>query len=161
MRKTPSRLSTALPLLALALFLGVAAGACRSAGPPDRAPSQIAFGTQMARQGLWSEALFRFRQAERLEPANPRVHNNMAVALEALGKFDEALEHYRKALELDPGNREAKANYARFVEFYQGFRPREEKAAPAEAPEPPPAPGEPATAPEDGATVPEDGPPPR
>lgn len=160
MRQTPSRLSTALPLLSLALLLGLAAGACRSAGPPDRASSQLAFGTQMARQGLWSEALFRFRQAERMEPSNPRIHNNIAVALEALGRFDDALGHYRKALELDPGNREAKANYARFVEFYQGFRPREEKAArPGESA--PPRAEAAAPVPEDGAPAPEDGRPPR
>ncbi|MEE8523565.1 MAG: hypothetical protein V3T72_06505, partial [Thermoanaerobaculia bacterium] len=49
---------------------------------PNNAPDQLAFGVQMAKRGLWSEALFRFKQAERLRPGDPRVLNNMAVAFE-------------------------------------------------------------------------------
>jgi Tfp pilus assembly protein PilF len=88
--------------------------------------SQLSFGVQMAKRGLWSEALFRFRQAEKTEPGNPRVLNNLAVAYEAVGLFDEALETYKAALKADPANRELRRNYARFIEFYQSFRPDEE-----------------------------------
>ncbi len=107
----------------------------------------------MARRGLWREALFRFRQAERLDPDNPRIYNNLAVAYEATGEFDRALEYYQKALRAAPDNRETRGNYARFVEFYQAFRPKEDAAsdrgaaaAPAgtqPAAEPPPAPAAP------------------
>lgn len=83
---------------------------------------QLAFGAKMAQQGLWSEALFRFRQAERLEPGNVRAMNNVAVALEATGKFEDALAAYQKALKADPTNVELKRNYGRFVEFYQSFK---------------------------------------
>ncbi len=87
------------------------------------AESQLAFGVQMAKRGLWNEALFRFLEAERLEPGNPRILNNLAVACEAVGRFDDALEYYRRALAADPGNKDLKRNYASFLEFYQGFRP--------------------------------------
>ena len=87
--------------------------------------AQLAFGVEMAKRGLWSEALFRFKQAGRKDPGNPRILNNMAVAYEALGNFEKALDHYQEAIRSDPGNRELKRNYSRFVEFYRAFKPAE------------------------------------
>jgi tetratricopeptide (TPR) repeat protein len=92
------------------------------------AGSQLEFGVDMAKRGLWNEALFRFRQAERERPGDPQVLNNIAVAYEALGLFEEALEAYRKALDVSPSNRDLRANYSRFHEFYQSFRPVEPEA---------------------------------
>jgi Flp pilus assembly protein TadD len=83
------------------------------------------FGVKMAQRGLWSEALFRFEQAQRQAPGDPRVLNNLAVAYEATGQFDKALASYQQALQAAPTNRELRRNYARFVEFYQSFRPQE------------------------------------
>lgn len=97
---------------------------------PDR---QLDFGTDMASRGLWSEALFRFRQAEEQSPNDPRILNNIAVSLEALGLYDEALEAYRQAVEASPSLEHAKRNYARFVEFYQAYRGGEVDAEDAAA----------------------------
>lgn len=143
-RRMFSRLTAlVLPCLLLA--------ACGANANPNQVASQLSFGVDMARRGLWSEALFRFQQAERLEPQSPRVLNNLAVAYEATGDFDKALDYYKRALQISPDNREARANYSRFVEFYQGFRAQERRAqgapgagaegtapAPAAAPEPVP-----------------------
>jgi len=90
---------------------------------PATSPAQLDFGVEMAKRGLWSEALFRFRQAERHTPGNGRVLNNMAVAYEALGQFENALEYYQNAIKADPANRDLKRNYSRFVEFYRAFEP--------------------------------------
>lgn len=135
------RLGTLLVGLGVLLLLPTMA----SAGP---ASEQLEFGVTMAKRGLWSEALFRFQQAERLEPANSRVLNNLAVAYEANGMFEKALEAYQKALKTDPGSRDLKENYSRFVEFYQSFKaqPAEaaeggEEGAPEPQPEPEPEPG--------------------
>lgn len=87
---------------------------------------QLDFGVQMAKRGLWSEALFRFKQAEKTQPGDPRILNNLAVAYEAVGLFEEALETYKQALKADPANRELRRNYARFIEFYQSFKPDDE-----------------------------------
>ncbi len=87
--------------------------------------AQLAFGVEMAKRGLWSEALFRFKQAARSDPGNPRILNNTAVAYEALGNFEKALDFYQEAIKTDPGNRELKRNYSRFVEFYRAFKPAE------------------------------------
>jgi tetratricopeptide (TPR) repeat protein len=105
--------SAALPLLL---------AGCRHYGRPDQPSSQLSFGVNMAQHGLWSEALFRFHQAESLDPNNPRIQNDLAVAYEAAGDYDKALETYKKGLKLDPNSKELRANYARFVEFYQGFK---------------------------------------
>src|SRR5689334_17203742 len=98
---------------------------------------QLTFGTQMAQRGLWNEALFRFRQAEKLEPGNVKAMNNVAVALEAIGKFDDALAAYQQALKADPNSVELKRNYGRFVEFYQSFK-NKPKTEPVLVPTKPP-----------------------
>lgn len=130
--------SRALVLFSFALA-GLAVG-CTAAKPPIDPRSQLRFGVEMAQRGLWNEALFRFQVARDRAPDDPRANNNLAVALEAVGRFDEALAAYREAIRLDPANRQLKQNYSRFVEFYQGFRPPAPAgSAPAATPVPPPA----------------------
>lgn len=135
----------------LSLFLSILLTACGSRyGRPGTAGSQLAFGVDMARRGLWSEALFRFHQAARIEPQNPRVLNNLGVAYEATGDYDKALSFYQQALKIEPDNRELRANYGRFVEFYQAYRGKEgtDKGTGAQPAQPgaaaPPAPQPPA-----------------
>ena len=138
--REPFRQRAAILTLAIFPLLLTACGG--GYGRPEQPGSQLAFGVDMARRGLWSEALFRFHQAERLDPNNPRVYNNLAVAYEATGDFDKALEYYQRALRISPENRELRANYTRFVEFYQGFKPQEGKegaaAQPSSGTPPPP-----------------------
>jgi len=158
-----SRIRLCAALAALPLLL---AGCGNHYGHPDKPSSQLAFGVDMARHGLWSEALFRFHEAERLDPGNPRVQNNLGVAYEAAGEYDKALDYYKKALKLDPNSKELRANYSRFVEFYQGFKPTEQKTPPSSVPAdahrppeaPPPPAGSPLGVPE--PTTPEPPPPP-
>jgi Tfp pilus assembly protein PilF len=109
-----------LGILALSVLLAASAEAQKK---PPRAQDQVQFGVDMAQRGLWSEALFRFRQAERLGDNRASVFNNIAVAYEALGLFDQAQAYYKKALDVDPRNVGLKRNYSRFVEFYQSFKP--------------------------------------
>jgi hypothetical protein len=111
---------TAALLVLLASALPIAS--CTGYGKPNQPSTELAFGVDMARRGLWSEALFRFHAAERADPENPRVQNNLGVAYEAQGDFDKALGYYKRALQLAPNNREMRANYTRFVEFYQSFK---------------------------------------
>jgi Tfp pilus assembly protein PilF len=110
-----------LGFLALSVLLAASAGAAKEKTP--RAQGQVEFGVDMAQRGLWSEALFRFRQAERMGDNRASVLNNIAVAYEALGQFDQAQTYYKKALDQDPRNVGLKRNYSRFVEFYQSFKP--------------------------------------
>ena len=128
---------TRVRLVSLALVLFLPLLGCGSSHRSSvTADSQVAFGVSMAQRGLWSEAYFRFQQAQRLEGGNsPRLLNNLAVASEALGKFDQALDFYKQGLTQAPGDAELKANYDRFVSFYESFRARgdEKGAKPAAA----------------------------
>lgn len=107
----------------------LAAFGCTSYTRTDRAKSQIAFGSEVARKGLWREAAFRFEQAIAKEPGNARAHNNLAVALEATGEFARALAEYKKALDLGPNDSYIRRNYARFAEFYTSYTRTTGKAA--------------------------------
>jgi tetratricopeptide (TPR) repeat protein len=162
-----------LVVLLLASALGLyAAAAANAAKPANSAAAQLSFGVQMARQGLWSEALFRFREAEKLEPENPRVLSNIGVAYEAVGQYDTALDAYKKALQVAPNDKDIRNNYARFVEFYQGFKGEKKKGPGSEdkankkaedAKKKPPLPQLPGFAPvpsADKPSPPEDEPPP-
>lgn len=126
------RLESLVPWTTAILCL-LALAACGGGGrvEPATSPAQLDFGVEMARRGLWSEALFRFKQAERHAPGDPRILNNMAVAYEALGEFDRALDYYQRAIKVDRGNRDLRRNYSRFVEFYRAFRPDEVKGVEA------------------------------
>jgi tetratricopeptide (TPR) repeat protein len=112
----PSRAATVCLSAAL-----LALAACGGYQRPEQAASQLSFGVDMARRGLWDEALFRFAEAEKLDPENPRIASNIGVAYEASGQFEKAKSYYQKALKLAPNDKEIRANYGRFIEFYQGF----------------------------------------
>jgi Tfp pilus assembly protein PilF len=112
--------------LLLALLLGLVAG-CSGNKSGSTVDSQLSFGSKMAERGLWSEAYFRFEQATRTDPQDPKAWNNLAVASEALGEFEEALGHYRKGLELDPESRTLRRNYDRFSGFYSAFKAAQER----------------------------------
>ena len=55
----------------------------------------------LERQGDYKAALTSYRLALRDNPADPRILQNMAIALTKTGLMDEAVRHYRKALDLD------------------------------------------------------------
>lgn len=129
---------------AMALVLLAVAGGCASSKSTTDTGAQLAFGVEMARRGLWAEALFRFEKVRATEPRDVRALNNLAVSYEAVGRFDDALAAYREAVAASPDNRPLKQNYSRFLEFYQAFKPKKPAAPPPPAaevqPAPPPAP---------------------
>lgn len=110
------------------LVAGSAVGAAKN----EPLNAQLEFGVKMAKRGLWSEALFRFRQANELQPGSSKVLNNIAVAYEALGQFEKALDFYQQAVKAG-GSAELRKNYSRFVEFYRNFKPDGEAPAEGEA----------------------------
>lgn len=118
--KTAPQTNKVLKILA---FCCLAIVLCAAKKAPETSSAQLEFGVEMAKRGLWSEALFRFKQAERLSPGEPSILNNLAVAYEALGRFDKALDYYQRAIKADRTNRELKRNYSRFIEFYRAFKP--------------------------------------
>jgi Flp pilus assembly protein TadD len=100
----------ALLLLPFLLAPGLAAAADGTSG------KQVKFGIEVAQQGMWREALFRFQRAVEIDPDNPSALNNLGVALEQMGRFDEARESYERALELKPEDLYIQQNYDLFRE---------------------------------------------
>jgi tetratricopeptide (TPR) repeat protein len=82
------------------------------------AREQMERGYKAAKRGYWQEALNRFERANKLTPDQPRILNNVAVALEASGRFEEALLEYEAALSLAPNDRILRRNFSQFREFY-------------------------------------------
>ena len=117
--------------VAILAFVLITSG-CRSASDTTKSETQRQFGVRMARMNLWREAMFRFRRAVEIEPADAMAHNNLAVAYEANGDFDSAMKEYREALRLDRSNQYIQKNYSRFVEFTSKGKKREK--APAATP---------------------------
>ena len=115
-----------------ALLILLVGGACGSAPPRTSGTSdpssQARFGVEMARRGLWNEALFRFEQARGQRPNDAELLNDLAISYEAVGRFDDADDAYAEAVRAEPGNRQIRSNYAKFREFYQNYRPPEEAA---------------------------------
>jgi len=83
-----------------------------------QASEEMEFGYKAAKRGYWQEALERFELADELTPNQPRILNNVAVALEANGRFEEARAIYEAALALEPTNSASKKNLKRLDEFF-------------------------------------------
>jgi tetratricopeptide (TPR) repeat protein len=79
----------------------------------------LRFGTQMARDGNWREAKFRWERALREDPADARLLNNLAVAEEALGEPVRAKDLYAKAITAAPGDSRINANATRSSLFWR------------------------------------------
>ena len=69
------------------------------------------FAIKSAELQLWSEAIFRWQYILQIEPQNAKVHNNLGVAYEAVGKIDEAIKAYERATELEPENKFYRFNH--------------------------------------------------
>lgn len=125
----------------LAAIVAIALLATRAQGASDLSPKQLMrFGVEAARQGLWREAVSRWERAVKDDGANPRLHNNLAVAYESLGRFDEAEREYAAARKLAPDSREIHDNQESFLQMHAAPKPAEGTASPAApAAEPPPA----------------------
>jgi tetratricopeptide (TPR) repeat protein len=100
-------------LLALALGLstwGVSTALVASGLSQEQT---LKFAADMAEQGNWREAQYRWGQVAAKDPSNASVVNNLAVAAEATGRLDEALDLYARALTLSGGDDRIRLNEAR------------------------------------------------
>ena len=99
---------------ALALFLAIGFASPRA--DTDDAKAQVEFGIEVARRGLWQEALYRWKRAIDLDPTYAPAWNNLGIAYEHEGQFDQAREAYETALDLDPDNFTIVQNFDLFLE---------------------------------------------
>ena len=102
-----------LSLVAAFLLTSVAA----FADARKQAQQEVQFGIEVARKGLWKEALYRWEKAVDLDPQYAAAFNNLAIAYEHEGQFDKARQAYEKALQLDPNNTYVRQNFEFFKEI--------------------------------------------
>jgi Flp pilus assembly protein TadD len=115
---TKARIAASLAAAAIFALL-VASTAEAGDAAARQASEQVERGYTAAKDGYWQEALFRFERANALTPNQPRILNNIAVSLEAAGRFEEALSAYESALGIAPNDQVLRRNYSRFKEFYE------------------------------------------
>jgi tetratricopeptide (TPR) repeat protein len=106
------------PAVWLTIAVLAAATSSSDAAKVD-ASATMRFAADMAREGNWREALYRWSQLLSVAPDNPRLLNNLAVAHEALGEAAEAAELYGRAATLAPDDDRIESNHARFRSFWR------------------------------------------
>lgn len=79
----------------------------------------LRFAAEMAEQGNWREARYRWDQAATREPDNPRLLNNRAVAAEAMGDVAAAQVLYDRAAALSGDDPRVTNNRRRFQRFWR------------------------------------------
>ncbi len=104
---------TTLAVLALVIACGATA---TRAQDRSEAQAQVDFGIEVARRGLWNEAIFRWERAIDIDPTYAQAWNNLAIAFEQQGLLDQAREAYETALDLAPDNLAIEQNYDLFLE---------------------------------------------
>lgn len=113
-----------LPVLCAGLGLAAAIGSEALARPPEggtradrtaqaRVERDLKFASEMALQGLWREALFRWERVLGARPDDPRLLNNIGVAREALGDREGARQAYERAIALSM-ERQIEDNFVHF-----------------------------------------------
>jgi Tfp pilus assembly protein PilF len=100
------------------VVLGLGAGSAAYADARSDAKEQVQFGIRVAQQGLWQEALYRWRRAAEIDPTYAAAFNNLAIAHEHHGQLDEARVSYEQALQLEPDNAMIRQNYDLFREIH-------------------------------------------
>ena len=119
MIRVMTRKSTTFVLLALLILPAVTVVAGDKEGPSSKEVKQmIKFGISLGKRGLWKEALYRWREALRHDPDNPKLLNNIAVALETQGDLEGARETYARAKELAGRARYLQRNIENFEELF-------------------------------------------
>jgi Flp pilus assembly protein TadD len=120
----------------IAAVVAVVTAACTSPGRITTSDYNR-FAIKAQEEGLWKEAEYRLRQALAKTPNDARLHNNLAVSLEAQGKLAEARAEYDEAVRLDPGNEVYRRNLAEFNQIHRWeYAATAATAAPAATAEP-------------------------
>jgi tetratricopeptide (TPR) repeat protein len=117
-----------VPVLLVAIAAPAASGWAADR-PAKAAKDDAKKAYKAAKRGYWQEAIALWESAGRLDPDNPEIANNHAVALEAIGRYEEAGGVYERALELAPNDRRIRKNYNLYKEFYTSYVIRQEDGA--------------------------------
>lgn len=104
-------------IAACVLLLVTTAIAPLLADQRNEAKAQVDFGIDVAKRGLWREAIYRWERAIQIDPTYGAAFNDLAVGYEHEGQLDKARQAYEKALQLEPDNPQIRQNFELFKEI--------------------------------------------
>ena len=81
--------------------------------------SEFDFANNLAKQGLWKEAHFRWQKCLERGEKHASLYNNIAISYEKSGDYEKAEAAYQKALQLAPGNSFIKSNYDKLKAYLE------------------------------------------
>lgn len=99
------------------VFSAILISSCASTSNKDeeRAALHLKIGTALLNQGQYPAALSELLKAEKLDPTNPIVQNNLGLSYFVRDRLDLAEKHIRKALSLQPKYTDARNNLGRLL----------------------------------------------
>ncbi|HRO67033.1 MAG TPA: tetratricopeptide repeat protein [Pseudobdellovibrionaceae bacterium] len=100
------------------LFLFVAGfSGCASTASQDKTKAELhmTIGNSHFEKGNYPYALQELLQAEKLDPQNPLIQNNLGLVYYMRERYDLAEKHIRRAIQLEPKFSDAKNNLARIL----------------------------------------------
>lgn len=99
------------------LFWATALVGCNTVTKADeeRARLHLQIGTGYLAQGIYPQAMSELLKAERLNPKDPAILNNLGLAYQVRGRLKKAEEKFRQAIKLDASFSDAKNNLARVL----------------------------------------------
>jgi len=104
-----------LLFILIILSLGCASNSKRMTKQERRANLHLKLGVTHLHAGNYPQALIELLKAEKIEPENPTIQNNLALAYFVRQKHDLSLKHIKKALTLDPKYSDARNNLGRIL----------------------------------------------
>ena len=88
---------------------------CTTVKSHDEAILHLRIGTAWLQQGRYPNALRELLEAEKLDPKNPVVQNNLGLAYFLREKYELAVQHLERAVEIDSKYSEARNNLGRVL----------------------------------------------
>ncbi|MES2964790.1 MAG: tetratricopeptide repeat protein [Bdellovibrionota bacterium] len=101
--------------IAIAGLLCFSMTSCQTTKNKEESVFRMRNGTALLQQGHYPEALRELLHAEKLDPQNAAIQNNLGLAYFLRDKYDMAGKHLVRAIDLKPDYSEARNNYARVL----------------------------------------------
>ena len=112
---TPARVTIMFMIGLMSFIVSAGCASKKTNREKDDAALHLQIGTTLFTNRKYPEALKELLMAEKLDPANATVHNNLALTYFVRDRFDLAQKHVDIAIGLKPDYTEARNNRARIL----------------------------------------------
>jgi len=99
----------------IAVLVCFSVSGCQTTKNKEEAVLRLRNGSALLQQGHYPEALRELLIAEKLDPKDPNIQNNLGLAYFLREKYDLAATHLHEAIQLKPDYSEARNNYGRVL----------------------------------------------